>query len=117
MTQEQKDTASLLGSGSEFCGKLTFFGSVRIEGKFEGEILSEDTLIVAAGGNVKGEISVGNLIITGGLVDAKINASHSVELHPPGKLSGEVTTPTFQIEKGAIFHGQCVMPDEEESSD
>ncbi len=111
MSEEHQDTGSLLGNRSEFKGKLTFFGTVRIEGRFDGEILSDDTLVVASGGEVRGKIDVGNLIITGGLVEAEVNATHSVELHPPGRLNGEVTTPTFQIEKGAIFHGRSVMPE------
>ena len=38
--------ATLLGRGSEFSGKLTFEGTVRIDGRFSGEIFSEGTLVV-----------------------------------------------------------------------
>jgi cytoskeletal protein CcmA (bactofilin family) len=96
MTDERSDTGSLLGADSEFTGKLTFMGTVRIEGRFEGEILSDDTLVVAAGGEVHGKLD-----------------RRCVELHPPGRLTGEVRTPSFQIERGALFQGQCVMPEEE----
>ena len=113
MTDERSDTGSLLGADSEFTGKLTFMGTVRIEGRFEGEILSDDTLVVAAGGEVHGKLDVGTLIVTGGLVEAEVTARRCVELHPPGRLTGEVRTPSFQIERGALFQGQCVMPEEE----
>ncbi len=95
-----------------FNGKLTFFGTVRIEGIIEGDILSEDTLVVAPGGEVRGNIDVGTLIITGGLVEANVIARKSVEIHPEGKLVGEVTSPVLQIERGAIFRGNSTMPDE-----
>lgn len=117
MSDERDDTGSLLGRGSEFSGKLSFFGTVRIEGKFDGEILSDDTLVVAAGGEVRGKLDVGTLIVTGGLVEAEVNAHNCVELHPPGRLTGEVKTPSFQIERGALFQGQCVMPEEDLSDE
>ncbi len=40
---------ALLGKGSQFEGKLLFEGTVRIDGKFTGEIISTDTLIVGEG--------------------------------------------------------------------
>ena len=113
MSDSNADIGSLLGKGSQFNGKLTFFGSVRIEGRFQGEIYSEDTLVVSSGGQVSGKITVGSLIVTGGLVEAEVVAKESVELHPPGQLKGQVTTPLFQIEKGAVFQGQSLMPIEE----
>ncbi len=111
MTDEKVNTGSLLGQKSEFTGKLTFMGTVRIEGRFEGEIFSDETLVVGTGAEIHGTINVDTLIVTGGVVEAKINARTCVELYPPGQINGEVTTPSFQMEKGAVFRGQCVMPD------
>ncbi len=113
MTDTTKTSGSLLGEGSEFSGKLTFLGTVRIEGRFDGEVLSKDTLVVAEGGKVTGKIEVDTLIVTGGKVDAEVIATTSVEVSPPGVLSGIITTPCLQIEKGAIFKGQSVMPEQE----
>ena len=109
MAEEQVGTGSLLGKGSDFKGKLTFFGTVRIEGRLEGEILSEDTLVVAPGGEVFGTIDVGTLIITGGFVKGNVSAKKAVEIHPEGRLIGEVETPVFQIERGAVFQGSSSM--------
>ncbi len=112
MADEQQDTSSLLGRGSDFKGKLTFFGTVRIEGRIDGEILSEDTLVVAPGGEVYGTVDVGTLIVTGGLVKANVRAKKAVEIHPNGQLIGEVETPVFQIERGAVFRGNSTMPED-----
>jgi cytoskeletal protein CcmA (bactofilin family) len=106
------ETGSLLGAGSEFEGKLAFLGTVRVEGRFQGEIRSDDTLVVAAGGDVRGKLDVGTLIVAGGVVRAEVLARRVVELHPGGRLVGTVTTPSFQIEKGGVFEGACRMPDE-----
>jgi cytoskeletal protein CcmA (bactofilin family) len=111
MAEPQPETGSLIGEDSEFKGKLTFLGTVRIEGRFDGEVLAEGTLVVAGGGHVRGKIEVGHLVVTGGLVEAEVVATHSVELSPPGQLVGDVTTPAFHIERGAVFRGRSIMPE------
>jgi cytoskeletal protein CcmA (bactofilin family) len=111
MSEPHAETGSLLGMDSQFAGKLTFLGTVRIEGRFEGEVLAEGTLVVAAGGCVRGRIEVGTLVVTGGLVEAEVVARHAVELSPPGQLVGDVTTPAFHIERGAVFRGRSIMPE------
>ncbi len=113
MNDSVEDTGSLLGNGAKFSGKLTFLGTVRIEGDFEGEILSDATLVVAKNGNVKGDIQVKKLVVAGGVVDAKVTAKESVELLKDGRLLGEVITPSLEIEKGAVFKGTSIMPDSE----
>ncbi len=112
MADSKRDLGSLLGQGSEFTGKLTFMGTVRIEGKIEGEIYSDDTLVVADGGEVRGRINVGTLVVTGGLVEATIHAVKAVEIHPGGHVRGEVVAPEFQIERGAVFQGTSAMPED-----
>ena len=114
MNETAIEVGSLLGKGASFFGKLTFFGTVRIEGEFEGEIFSDDTLVIAPGGVVRGKVNVGNLVVTGGTVEGEIVARESVEVMPEGKLVGEVTTPSFQIEKGAVFLGTSKMVSLEE---
>jgi cytoskeletal protein CcmA (bactofilin family) len=111
MTDAHVETGSLLGKDSEFNGKLTFLGTVRIEGRFEGEVLAEGTLVVATGGCVRGRVEVGTLIVTGGLVEAHVVAHQAVELAPPGQLVGDVVTPAFHIERGAVFRGRSLMPE------
>src|SRR5207237_9145222 len=82
---------ALLGKGSAFEGKLVFEGTVRIDGKFSGEIVSTDTLIIGEGAEVKAQIQVGSLVIVGEYNgDAK--ASKSIEIKAPGKVRGTLTT-------------------------
>ena len=109
MTNTDLEVGTLLGKGASFSGTLTFFGSVRIEGEFEGNVVSDDTLVIAPGGIVRGKVNVGKLVITGGVLEGDVVAKESVEILPEGKLVGEVTTPVFQIEKGAIFLGTSKM--------
>ena len=102
---------TLLGYGTEFSGKLTFQGTVRIDGAFSGEIRTDDVLIIGDGAEVKAEIEVATLIIRGGVVHGNIRAHQFVEIHAPGKLYGNIVSPQLYIEKGVIFQGECRMED------
>ena len=103
---------ALLGRGSEFEGKLSFEGTVRIDGRFIGEIHSEDTLIVGENALVTAEIRVKNVIVYGEVI-GDIYSGTCVELHAPARVRGNITTPNLQADKGVIFDGNVKMHAEE----
>ncbi len=102
------EITTLLGRGASFEGKLTFDGTVRIDGRFKGEVFSDDTLVIGEGAVVEAEIEIGEIIIQGTVV-GNINAKRSIEIHAPGRMKGDVHTPTLQIDKGVIFEGRSFM--------
>ena len=102
------DLNALLGRGSEFDGKLTFEGTVRIDGKFTGSIVSNDVLVVGEGAKISAEITCGTIIVHGE-INGNIKARNTVELHHPAKVRGNVETPVLMIEKGVMFEGQTKM--------
>ena len=102
------EITTILGKGSEFEGKLCFEGTLRIEGSFRGEIRSEAVLVVGEGAEVNAEVHVGTIIINGN-VHGNITATHSVEIRCPGKVVGNLVTPSLTIEKGVVFEGACQM--------
>lgn len=106
--QGSGEVTTLLGRGSEFEGKLSFEGTVRVDGKLSGEIFTDDTLIIGEGAEVNAEISVGSIIIEG-TVHGNIHAKRSVEIHTPARVRGNISTPSLSIDKGVVFDGQCQM--------
>lgn len=103
------EITALLGRGTRFEGKLYFEGRVRIDGAFKGEIKSDDTLIIGDGAEVHAEIDVATVIVKGGVVHGNVRASQSLEIHAPGKLVGNVQSPSLFIERGVEFQGSCRM--------
>jgi cytoskeletal protein CcmA (bactofilin family) len=97
-----------LGKGSRVSGKLTFDGTVRVDGQVEGEIAAENTLIVGETAVVTAQIS-GNTIVIKGKVTGDINARSRVEIRAPGRLYGDIVTPSLVIHDGVIFEGRCSM--------
>ena len=104
----QGEITTLLGRGAAFEGKLTFDGTVRIDGRFKGEVFSEDVLVIGEGAHVEAEIDIGEVIIQGTVV-GNIKAKRSIEIHAPGRVKGDLTTPSLQIDKGVIFEGRSFM--------
>ena len=102
------EITTLLGRGATFEGKLTFDGTVRIDGRFKGEVFSDDTLVIGEGAVVEAEIEIGDVIIQGTVV-GNIKAKNSIEIHAPGRVKGDLHTPTLQIDKGVIFEGRSFM--------
>src|SRR3954471_6674785 len=102
------EITTLLGRGATFEGKLTFEGTVRIDGRFKGEVFTEDTLVIGEGALVEAEIDVGEVIIQGTVV-GNVKAKRSIEIHAPGRVKGDLHTPSLQVDKGVIFEGSSFM--------
>jgi cytoskeletal protein CcmA (bactofilin family) len=103
------EITALLGRGTQFEGKLHFEGRVRIDGIFKGEIRSEDTLVIGDGAEVHAEIEVTTVIVRGGTIHGNVRAKSSIEIHAPGKLIGNIHSPSVFIDRGVEFQGNCRM--------
>ncbi|MFH0924738.1 MAG: polymer-forming cytoskeletal protein [bacterium] len=100
---------AFLGEGTEFKGILAFEGTVRIDGKLEGEIVTTDTLIVGEQAILNAEINVGIIVISG-KITGNITAKQKIEINKTGQVFGNVKTPSLVIEEGVVFQGSCEMP-------
>jgi cytoskeletal protein CcmA (bactofilin family) len=104
---------AFLGEGTDFKGVLAFEGTVRIDGKLEGEIITDDTLIVGERAIVNAEINVGCIAISG-KITGNITAKERIDIHSSGEVYGNIQTPILTIEEGVIFQGHCEMRNPEE---
>jgi cytoskeletal protein CcmA (bactofilin family) len=98
----------LLGAGAEFEGKLTFKGTVRIDSKFKGSIVTNDVLVVGEHARIDADITCGTVIVHG-QVNGNITAKDAVELHQPAKVRGDVETASLSMDRGVVLHGQVKM--------
>ncbi len=96
------------GKGSKFSGKLSFEGIVRVDGKVEGEIQSNDKLIIGDSAEIQANITVRDVSISGE-VQGDVIAEGRIEINRSGKLYGNIRTPSLVIHEGALFEGQCTM--------
>ena len=109
MDQSGTEITALLGRGTRFEGKLHFEGRVRVDGQFKGEIKSDDTLVIGDGAEVHAEIECSTVIVRGGVVHGNIRAKTALEIHAPGKVVGNIHSPSIFIDRGVEFQGSCRM--------
>ncbi len=116
MPEDASGTSAFLGKGSRVTGKLTFEGPVRIEGQIEGEIAAQDTLTIGESAVVNATIT-GNSIVIHGRVTGDVTARKRLEIRAPGKLFGNISTPSLVIHEGVVFEGQCSMGTDAQKAD
>lgn len=113
---EQAEITAFLGKGTEFKGVLSFDGTIRVDGRVEGEVISKDTLIAGDSAHLQGEITVGT-IISSGRITGNLKATQKVHILAPGSIEGNINTPKLIIEEGVTFNGKCEMPGEKRAAE
>ncbi|MBW2170077.1 MAG: polymer-forming cytoskeletal protein, partial [Deltaproteobacteria bacterium] len=93
---------AFLGKDTDFEGKLSFSGTVRVDGLFKGEIFTEGTLIVGETAVIQSDIHASRIIISGE-VRGNISAAKRIEMLASGRVFGNIQAPTLTMDEGAIF--------------
>lgn len=104
---------TLISAHARFKGELSFEGTVRIDGKFEGNIRSsqDGTLIISETADVQGEINVPNLLLYG-TIRGNVRATKSLQVGAKGRLNGDVEYTVLSLNEGAAINGRCTRIEE-----
>ncbi len=111
--KNKEEINALLGWGTEFEGKLTFEGAVRVDGKFTGEVQSNGMLIIGEKAVVRAEIQAG-IVLVHGETHGKISAKSRIEAYSPARIYGDIYSPVLVLGEGVIFEGTSHMTGESE---
>jgi len=106
--EQNSENFTFLGKGADFKGVMSFDGTIRIDGRVEGEIHTTGTLIVGEHAVIQGTVSVG-VLMNSGKINGTITAIEKIQILKPGVLVGDIRTPVIAIEEGSRFHGMCDM--------
>lgn len=106
--KQSDEISALLGSETECKGKLSFEGTIRVDGKFSGEISSEGTVIIGENAVVKAEIRAG-VVLVYGETHGKMHAKERIEAYAPARILGDIQTPILVFGEGVIFQGSSQM--------
>ena len=107
-TEPDFENFTLLAKDVEFKGIVNFDGTVRVDGRVEGEIHTTGTIIVGENAIIKGVVSAG-VLMNSGKINGTITAVEKIQILKPGVLVGDIRTPLIAIEEGSHFHGMCDM--------
>ncbi|MBN1834819.1 MAG: polymer-forming cytoskeletal protein [Spirochaetales bacterium] len=98
----------IIGENSVFEGRFYVSGSILIEGKFEGDIKTEDQVTVGPTGKVKTDIHARRVTVGGTLI-GNITATEEVSLLENGKVLGNISTPRLNVEQGVVIQGMVTI--------
>jgi cytoskeletal protein CcmA (bactofilin family) len=108
---------SVISAECQFQGTLDLQGSLRIDGRLDGNVDNAKYVTVSKEGNVKGDITAQGVIIIGHMTGNIV--ADSVEILSSARISGNIRSKSILIEGGAKVSAsiQVVGEDEENLAD
>lgn len=101
----QEQPLTILCEGISVVGSIQFGdGVVRLDGRLEGKISGQGTLIIGEKGSLQGELEV-NALILNGRVQGKVSTTSITHITPTGRLFGEIRSSRLVIDPGGILDG------------
>lgn len=101
-------TNSRIGENSYFTGRFYINGSLKIDGKYEGQSLKAEQVYIGVTGKVKTNIQ-SSLVVIEGIVIGNILATNRVMLLPTARVLGDIKTSELIIQNGVILEGRCMI--------
>lgn len=95
---------SFIGSTTEFEGEIRSKGTIRIDGRIDGN-LKVDIVFVGEKAFIKGNIEAKSIIV-GGVIEGNLKASETVEVRQKGKVNGDIVTTKLSVLEGGIINGR-----------
>jgi cytoskeletal protein CcmA (bactofilin family) len=99
---------SLLDAQLSVSGDLDTGGSLRIDGKLEGNIRRADTVVIGVGATMSGDVHAREVVI-GGTITGNVHATERVELQATAIVTGDILTQTILVQEGGVVNGRVLM--------
>lgn len=110
--EKEEEPETVIAVGVSIKGTMSFQKLVRIDGNFEGELLSSGKLIVGPTGTVKSNINLEEAFISGE-VTGDITVKKRLVLRGRAKVRGDVTAPLLSVDEGVTIVGILNIAQEE----
>jgi cytoskeletal protein CcmA (bactofilin family) len=99
---------SLLDAQLLLSGDLETSGSLRIDGKLEGNVRRADAVVLGVGAAMSGDIYAREVVV-GGTITGNIQATERVELQATAIVTGDILTQTILVQEGGVVNGRVLM--------
>ncbi len=107
--EESGDIIAFVGEEVAFKGTIRYQGTVRVDGRLEGEIYTDGNLIIGQKAVITAKIEAGTVTCQG-KITGEVVAKNRVKLLSPAVFDGTITTPSLSMDEGVMFNGSCNMP-------
>ena len=96
---------SVIGADVEIIGTIKSNGTVRLDGKLEGELLCGGNAILGKSAQVKGNITATSVSIEG-KISGNILAKDKIEMKATATGNGDIKARRLSVEDGVTFVGR-----------
>lgn len=103
---DANNNTTVIGLGTRIKGEMTFDGTARILGEFEGRITSPGEVQVGESATCKAAIE-GAVVVVDGVIEGNITARQRLLLNPSAKVAGDVVATSMTVVEGATLVGHC----------
>jgi cytoskeletal protein CcmA (bactofilin family) len=100
----EEEPETIIAAGVSIKGTMSFQKLIRIDGNFEGELLSSGKLIVGPTGTVKANINLDEAFISG-KVTGDITVKKRLVLRGRAEIRGDITAPLLSVDEGVSIVG------------
>jgi cytoskeletal protein CcmA (bactofilin family) len=104
--------ATCIDAATELVGKLRCQETIRIDGRLEGELHCEQSVIVGEGARLRAAIHADSIVISG-QVEGDVTARRRITLDRTARVVGDLSAPGIVIEEGAKLEGRITIGSEE----
>ena len=106
--KNQTPDLTLIAANTIFEGKIKTEGSIRIDGKFTGEVHAKANAAVGLSGIVDGNLSARTITVAG-RITGTVTAAEKLVLEAKSIMQGDIRAMKLVVDEGAVFHGNCDM--------
>ena len=104
---------SRISAGSVIKGEIISPNDIRIDGSFEGKIISQAKVVVGEKAVIKGDVICNNADFWG-QIDGDLYVKDTLSLKSTSVIDGDLHVRRLQVDLNATFNGNCKMITEEE---
>lgn len=108
MPEPSTQQMTVIGADTKIRGDMTFDGTARILGGFEGSITAKGELQIAESANCKATVDAAKVMIDG-TVEGNVTARERVELTAKARVKGDVSAAKLVVAEGATFVGHVTV--------
>ncbi len=96
---------SVIAADVEITGTIKSAGSVRVDGKLDGELHCTGDAVVGPDARIKGNLSV-NAVSIEGAITGNVTAKDRIEMKSTARVTGDIRAKRLSVEDGVTFIGK-----------
>ena len=104
---------SVISEECQFQGTLDLQGSLRVDGRLEGNVDNAKYVTVSKNGVVKGDITAQGVVVIGSVTGNIV--ADNVEILSTAKIKGNIRSKSILVEGGARVNASIIVVSEEEN--